>query len=1714
MQFPYLHFDPRQAGAALLALGCALGGGSAAADGIVALKAIGEAIVDSGTEFAETEIGGLSGIDYDPTTGVYYAISDDPAATGPVRFYSLTIDLGDGELAAGDVTFTGVTEILDRDGESFSAPIDPEALRYEAGSATLYWANEGSDIDGSLQAPWVRQMDAEGNFLREMVNDDQGEDKYAPTGSEGTTGIRNNKSFESLTFSRDGRHIYTATEEALKQDGSNATLTDATPTRILAYEIARGTPVAEYVLVADPVVEPSDPPGQFTTAGLVELLAYSDTEFLALERSFSVGGFGNGHTAKLYSIDIADATNVIGFESLEGETWQPARKRLLLDLKDLGITLDNLEGMTFGPMLPDGRRSLILVSDNNFNASTQFTQFLAFAVETGELPVRFASFNGSFDRTAAGELVETLQDPEDPRYQQQQNVAEIIQRVRPDVLWFNEFDWDEERAGPALFQQNFLGVGQNGEVPIVYPYVYQGPFYTDEQGAPESPSNTGIQSGIDLNNDGRIDGNDAYGFGFYPGQFASVLFSMYPIDVDNIRTFRDFLWQDMPGNLIIDDLPSEEQVGTIFNDAAIPLLRLSSKNHMDIPIKIDGEVVHVLGAHPTPPVFDSPTLDENGRRNHDEIRIWSDYVSGLADYLYDDNGNTGGLAEDDKFVIMGDYNADPNDGDSFDQAMLQLLDNRFINTADAPTSDGGSAAADDQGLANDRHTGDPAFDTADFNDATEELCAIVPVGCFTGPGNLRADYALPSRTLDIVDSGVYWPPVGTPDAERLMGEDKWTELEPGIWERTNNVKDISSDHRLVYVDLMMFDGDVPATGLTIQEAYLAYYGRSGDPAGLAFWEAELEANGGDLRALIDSFSNAREFRLLYGDLDNRAFIATIYRQLFDREPDAAGEAFYLEQLATGALSRATLPLDILLGARGSDLLVLQNKIEVADYFTEQVVDNELPYNDDNVEQNRSILEGVGLDPASVDVGRDGVDVFVVLNNGEPVNFERIATFPVYFNLAAGEDPASETSAEIIVATPDGNTLVYTDSPLKRLGLVDITNPEAPMPLGFFAFDGEPTSVAMAGNYALAGVNTSASFVEPSGYLAVIDLSDVAAPALVTQIDLGGQPDSVAVSPDGRYTAIAIENERDEDACAAGDGSLIDEAFGDEDLCETLGGDFGGVPQLPAGFLVVVELAGEPSSWVAEAVDLTGLAAVAPIDPEPEFVDINYANQVAVTLQENNHLVVVDAATRSVSYDLNAGTVDLFDVDAVENGVIDPIYDLLDLRREPDAIAWAFDDLLFTANEGDLVGGSRGGSLFDDTGVLYDTGEAIEYAAIAVAHFPEDRAENKGAEPEGAEFGIYGDQSYLFLGAERGNFVAVFTGSSPEDLSTVQLLPTGVGPEGLHAIPGRGLFVVAAESDEAGDGFRSIISIYRLANVEPFYPQIESIGTPPIGWGALSGLAAGIADPDTLYTVHDSAYEGSRIFTLDVSQTPAKIVDETVITKDGEPVDYDLEGIAQRAVGGFWVVSEGRADGAPNLLIKVGAGGIVLEEIELPQGISITRTNSGFEGVAVTGSEDNESVLVAVQREWRTDPDGFVKIARYSRGFWDYFYYPLDPVPPVDGAWVGLSEIVSLGDGDAFAVIERDNQQGPLASLKRIYQVRLSDISDQGLVYPVFEKVLLRDLMPDLAETNGWIPDKVEGLAIAADDQVYVVSDNDGIDDALGETYFLRLGTTDEAFLAP
>lgn len=377
--------------------------------------------------------------------------------------------------------------------------------------------------------------------------------------------------------------------------------------------------------------------------------------------------------------------------------------------------------------------------------------------------VRVATFNVSFYRDGEGEMIEAIESGTDP---QVQAVADIIKRVDPDVLLLNEIDWDNFDRAVVTFRDNYLDEQvSEGFRKASYPYIF----------VPKT--NTGEPSGVDLDNDGAVVtepgsrdyGNDAFGYGAYPGQYGMAILSKFNIFTPGTRTFQTFKWRDMPDNLMPTDF---------YSDEAQEVFRLSSKNHVDASIAIgEYKELRLLVSHPTPPGFDGEE-DRNGRRNHDEIRFWADYISpARSDYIYDDKGQTGGIKPGVPFVIAGDLNADPNDGDSRDSAIQQLLDHPRVDAQIIPASGGGTGASSAQGGVNLDHRGNPQHDTADFRDEGQYAA-----------GNLRVDYVLPSADgLKVVGAGVFWPG-STEEGYDLVGSG-------------NPV--VSSDHRLVWIDIVV-----------------------------------------------------------------------------------------------------------------------------------------------------------------------------------------------------------------------------------------------------------------------------------------------------------------------------------------------------------------------------------------------------------------------------------------------------------------------------------------------------------------------------------------------------------------------------------------------------------------------------------------------------------------------------------------------------------------------------------------------------------------------------------------------------------------------------------------------------------------------------------------------------------------------------------------------
>ncbi len=353
---------------------------------VASYELIGTDNIPTGTQFQGTEIGGLSSITYDPKRGVYYAISDDQGMIDPVRYYTLDIDVADGQLDLGDITFLDVTKILDESGQPYApGSLDPEGLVL-AHEGSLYYTSEGFAARTPPIDPFIKRMNRNSHQTRDLVIPD----KFLPDLA-GTQGVRNNLAFESLNVTPDERTLVTASEGALVQDGPAANLGQESFARILQYRLSSGKPGAEYIYVVNPIAEDPMPPDAFRVNGLVELLPLDNLgTMLAMERSFSVGA---GNTIWLYEIQTQGATDVSGYFSLYPNglsqpplSFVPVTKRLILNVEaDLGIEPDNLEGMAFGPALPDGRLPLILVSDNNFDP-TATTQFIALAVELSSVP--------------------------------------------------------------------------------------------------------------------------------------------------------------------------------------------------------------------------------------------------------------------------------------------------------------------------------------------------------------------------------------------------------------------------------------------------------------------------------------------------------------------------------------------------------------------------------------------------------------------------------------------------------------------------------------------------------------------------------------------------------------------------------------------------------------------------------------------------------------------------------------------------------------------------------------------------------------------------------------------------------------------------------------------------------------------------------------------------------------------------------------------------------------------------------------------------------------------------------------------------------------------------------------------------------------------------------------------------------------------------------
>lgn len=725
-------------------------------------------------------------------------------------------------------------------------------------------------------------------------------------------------------------------------------------------------------------------------------------------------------------------------------------------------------------------------------------------------------------------------------------------------------------------------------------------------------------------------------------------------------------------------------------------------------------------------------------------------------------------------------------------------------------------------------------------------------------------------------------------------------------------------------------------------------------------------------------------------------------------------------------------------------------------------------------------------------------------------FHNIATFYV----------PDEGIAEIVSATPNGQELVYSNATAGLIGIVDISDPANPTQTSAIEVNGEPTSVTVTpdGQYALAVVKTSVLGEGEEPLITPGELVQIALPEgeIVGTLEIGNGPDSIALasSNDTLAAVIAIENEP---IIVDEDGSQTDgDAPGDPN-------DISG-----PGYVQIIELnlgdiaASEVHDVTFDEAQLAALGLFFPDDPQPEFVSVK-GGKVAVTLQENNGVAIIDLATAGIDTIFSSGIVADRRADLITDEQILFVQtypaDVSDVEyagaRMSDAIAWSADgSTLYTADEGELdYSGGRGWSAWTPNGdLLWTDGGSMESIAIMYGQYPDSRSDAKGVEMEGTTTGVFGNTEYVFVGSERGSFVAVYDISTPYAPEFVQFFPTGISPEGMLALPQRNLFVTSEEVS----GTITIFEFDPWAGVvAPENRPLLNSGGADQPWAALSGMAAGHSLKQ-LYAVPDNALPSS-IFHIDVNSFNQGVVTQQApVTKAGQQMRYDLEGIANdtsiAAPGGrltdgagWWLASEGNAaydsDAyQPNVLIQINMLGEVLNEIYLPSEVDSPEggwiRSNGYEGVAV--SPDGRYLLAAIQREYTDDVavDGvlYTRIARYDleTGAWDFFLYPLDPAT-VEDSWIGLSEIITLSDG-RYAVIERDNQLGRLASIKKVYAFTLDGVetfdglveADSDLSGHVIEKTELYDVLNDFKPFE-----KVEGLAQTYDGSLWAALDNDG-----------------------
>lgn len=734
---------------------------------------------------------------------------------------------------------------------------------------------------------------------------------------------------------------------------------------------------------------------------------------------------------------------------------------------------------------------------------------------------------------------------------------------------------------------------------------------------------------------------------------------------------------------------------------------------------------------------------------------------------------------------------------------------------------------------------------------------------------------------------------------------------------------------------------------------------------------------------------------------------------------------------------------------------------------------------------------------------------------------------------------SGINAEIVDAGNQGRLLVYTDAGAQKIGFVDIGNPSQPTEVTTLTVGGEPTSVSIVGRYAFCTVFADLPVVglpAPAflpGKLAVVDLQNPQAPVLVGTVDVGFHPDSVKAKKIGNqyFAVIAVENQP----------VIVQNGLVTSDDKPGNPNDVG-----PAGLVQVVRVnvQNPANSSVVDvplpAATLSAAGCLFPDDPQPEYVAWN-GHQVAVTLQENNGVARIDMSNPNqpvLTGVFSTGVVAPRPADLLANAQIDfaqsyptnaPI--VLDGggnpvpagSRMPDALAFSPDgSVIYTADEGELsFTGGRGFSTWTAAGQFVgDDDGLLEQAAMVFSHYPEGRSAARGIEVEGIATGRFGNQDFAFVMSERGSFLSVFDIETPTAPRFVQLLPTGLSPEGIVVIPERNLVVTADEVSGTLTIFQGQRGDYRPS---PLQPQLVAadLQTP---WAALSGLAPGFF-PGQFYAVPDNALP-TKIVSIRTGRPFAPVQTVLPVLRYGVQATYDGEGLCRDtsivapARRGFWIASEGNGTTMPNLLVQVDGDGNVLREIQLPNSIDAgadaslggsaqgpagggrIRSN-GYEGCCL--STDGRYAYAAIQREFTGEfatGTKYARIARYDLqqlqnptvpqnglrfgGDWQFFYIAFDSNDPVN--WPGLSEITTVGNG-RFLVIERDKGVGAGSLLKKVYGFNLNGLTPDTDGVPdasdTVTKVLVRDVVDEFSPYE-----KIEGIGVSYG-MLWIGLDNDG-----------------------